>query len=498
MATPAKVYLLGAGPGDPELVTERARRRLAEADVVLYDALVHADVLRLCKPGAQLVPAPEQQVELAARVVLEASAGRVVARLRVGDGCSARDSEEAEHLAESGLAFEIVPGVSEPSAVAAYAGIALAHGKLSSSIALLGDEDGAQDWGKLATSTQTLVVHLGTRDLDSLMRRLVVHGRAASTPAAVVQWVSLPAQRVVVGTVGTIAGLAHGAGLGRPALAVVGDVVTLRATLDWYEGQPLFGRRVLVTRTERQADRMAELLRDAGAEPVRSPTIRLAPADDTARVARAAAEVGSYDWVVLTSANGVEAFFGALARSGHDARALGRARVCAIGPGTAAALAREGVRADVVPEEFRGEAAAAAILAAHGGPVTGARVLLPRAAVARDVLPETLRAAGALVDVVAVYRTLPPPEADLARLRALCAAREIDVVTFTSSSTVDNLVSALGDDARRLLEPLVVASIGPITTDTARRHGLTVAVTATEYTIDGLVAALTRHFAENR
>lgn len=502
------VYLLGAGPGDPELVTVRARRHLRHADVVLYDALVHADLLRECRPDAERVfvgkragRTSERQASINQRLVDEARKGKTVARLKGGDPyLFGRGSEEAAFLAAEGIPFEVVPGVPSPLAATAYAGISLTHRELASSVAYVTATESihkdrtAHDWAKLATATQTLVIFMGMRKLDTLMALLMEHGRPPQTPAAVVQWASMPYQRTVVGTVADIAGKARDAGLGLPALTIVGDVVRLRSSLRWFDDRPLFGRRVLVTRPVHQAGSLSSLLRDAGAEPVVAPTIRIAPPEDPAPLRDAASRAGEYDWLVFTSQNGVDAFFGELDRQGGDARRLGAARVCAIGPKTAQSLEARAIRPDVVPAEYRGEAAAEAMIAA--GVPSGGRVLLARAAVARDALPGRLREVGAEVDVVTAYRTLPPTAEEVARIRTLFEARSIDVVTFTSSSTVHNLVDVLGEDAADHLEPVVVASIGPITTATAVEHGLRVDVSATEYTTAGLVEALQAHFVE--
>ncbi len=511
-ARPGKVYLLGAGPGDPELITLRARRRLAEADLVLYDALVHPDLLRHCRPEAERVfvgkragRASERQAVINRRMVEAAREGRVVARLKGGDPyLFGRGSEEAEYLRAEGIEFEVVPGVASALAAPAYAGISLSHRELASSIAYVTateseQKDGsAHDWAKLATATQSLVIFMGTRKLESLMRLLIAHGRAPGCPAAVIQSATLPQQRTVVGTVENIAQRAREAAIGMPALTVVGEVVRLREQLRWYDVKPLFGKRVLVTRAAAQAASMAEALRDAGAEPVIAPAIRIVQPEDPAALREAVAQVGRYGWLVLTSSNGVDAFFGELRAQGGDARRLGGVRVAAIGPATAERVRAHGIEPDVVPEQHVGEAVAEAILARHAGRMDGQAVLLARAAVAREALPEALRAAGARVDVVAAYRTLPAAEGERTRMRERLAARELDVVTFSSSSTVDNTLSALGADAGQLLQGLTIASIGPITSATLRRHGLRVDVEARDFTVPGLIAALERHYSEEQ
>jgi uroporphyrinogen III methyltransferase/synthase len=505
-----KVYLLGGGPGDPELITLRAKRRLGEADLVLYDALIHPDLLAFSKPSAQLEfvgkragRVSERQAAINARLVEAAQQGLVVARLKGGDPyLFGRGSEEAEHLAAAGVDFEVVPGVPSPLAATAYAGVSLSHRDLASSVAYItateADEKDAtaHDWSKLATATQTLVIFMGVRKLAQLMTTLVDNGRPASCPAMVIQAASLPSQRTVVGTVGTIAALAQAAAIGMPALTIVGDVVSLRERLRWYDRQPLFGARVLVPRAAAQAAAMAQQLRDAGAEPVIASAIRIAPPEDTSALSRAAQDVDAYDWLALTSSNGAHAFFHELAEQGKDARALGGVRVAAIGPATAAAIASYGVRPDVIADEHIGEAVADAILARHPSERDKLTVLLARAAVARDALPERLRAAGVRVDVVAAYRTLPPLPEDAARLRSLVHEGGVDVVTFTSSSTVEHTLAALGAGALQALQKLTVAVIGPITRDTAQAHGIRVDVVAETYTTQGLIAALARHRKE--
>jgi uroporphyrinogen III methyltransferase/synthase len=505
-----RVYLLGAGPGDPELITRRAARRLGEADLVLYDALVHPDLLDLAPKTAERVfvgkragRVYERQESINARMIDAARAGRIVARLKGGDPyLFGRGSEEAEALAAAGIEFEVVPGVPASVAAPAYAGLSLTHRVHGSSVAYVtasespAKDRSGHDWAKLATATDTLVIFMGARKLASLMQLLMEHGRPASTPVAFIVRASLPSQATIVGTVATIAELVAREEPGTPALTVVGDVVRLRDHLRFFDTLPLFGKRVLVTRPEHSADGLATLLRDAGAEPVRAPVIRIAPPLDGAPLARAAREAATYDWIVFTSANGVAAFFDSLAAQSLDARALGTANVLAIGPATARALAIRGVRADLVPEEFRGEAAAAALIAV--GDVKDRLVLLPRAEVARDALPDALRSAGARVDVVTAYRNVPVDEAARASLRALVVEGAIDIVTFTAPSTVRETLAVLGDDGVSLLARVTVASIGPVTTEAAMKAGVRVDVTARDYTSEGLVVALRERSRDNR
>jgi uroporphyrinogen III methyltransferase/synthase len=506
MTPPGKVYLVGAGPGDPELITARGLRRLREADVVLYDALVHPDQLSAVKPGSELVfvgkraGRPNQRQAGINRKLLQAAReGKTVVRLKGGDPyLFGRGSEEAELLAAEGIPFEVVPGVPSPLAATAYAGLSLTHRELASSVAFVTATESiekdrtAHDWAKLATATQTLVIFMGMRKLDSLMKLLIEHGRPADTPAAVVQWASLPKQRTVVGTLSDIYERASAAGIGLPALTIVGDVVRLRETLRWFDTKPLFGKRILVTRAVHQAGSLAALLRDEGAEPILAPTIRIEPPSDLEPLRDAVTRLDRYDWVLFTSSNAVDAVFSSIDGAGLDVRAFGGAKVCAIGAKTATALQARGLRADLVPEDARAEGVIAAV-----GPllVSRARVLLPRAEAAREILPDSLRDAGAEVDVVVAYRNLPPGPKEVARIQHLVDPAECEMVLFTSSSTVRHLVDLLGPDAAERLNALVLFSIGPITTRTAEHLGLRIAGTSSEQSIESLVATARAYYA---
>lgn len=499
------VSLLGAGPGDPELITARALRRLSEADVVLYDALAHPELLRHARPDAELVfvgkragRVSERQTSINARLVAEAQAGRRVARLKGGDPyLFGRGSEEAEALVEAGVPFEVVPGVPSPMAAAAYAGISLTHRDLASSVAYVTATESeekdasAHDWAKLATATQTLVFFMGLRRLESLMKRLSDHGRAPETPVAVVSCASLATQRTVVGTLADIAEKALAEKLEMPALTIVGDVVRLRQHLRWFDTQPLFGKRVLITRPEGQSAWLARAIREVGGEPLEVPSIQILPPREPDALRAHLSNLGSYQWLVLTSVNGVRAVFECLRALGRDSRALGACRVAAIGPATRDALLGHGIRADVVPAEYRGEQVAEAMLAQ--GSLQGQRVLLARAEQAREALPERLRSEGAQLDIVAAYRTERATDHQLESIRSRLAQGSIDIVTFTSSSTAEQLVAGLGADAPTLLAEPLRAAIGPITAETLARLGLPAQVVAHEYTAEGLLHALTSH-----
>ncbi len=510
-ARPGIVHLVGAGPGDPGLVTLRALELMATADVVLHDELVAPALLARVRAGAEIRwvgkrghrPDEKQkkQSEIDDELIALARAGKRVVRLKGGDPFMfGRGSEEAESLLRAGIPFEVVPGVTSPLAAAAYAGIALTHRELASSVTFLTatTREGARfDARELRGLRGTICILMGLRSLGAFCRDLIdVAGFDAATPTAVVARGTRPDQRVVEGTLADIATRVEAAALGTPALAIVGAVAALRDQLRWFDNTPLFGKRVVVTRAAHQSDATATLLARRGADAILIPVIEIAAAPDPARVGRAVAELATYDLVVFTSENGVDRFFAALAAEGRDARAFGAAEIAAIGEGTARALARHGVRADLVPPSFVGEALARSILDrfAERGGATGKRVLIPRAKVARELVPDALREAGATVDVVAMYETRPASSDVAESLRARLRAGEIDAVMFTSKSTLDAFVDLLGTEARSLLSGVALASIGPITSRAARDRGLEVTVEAEPSTVPSLVEALQRYF----
>jgi uroporphyrinogen III methyltransferase/synthase len=498
--------LVGAGPGDPELISARGLEVLRAADVVLYDALAHPSLRAVCREGTELRDVGKRfgqpssaQLAINAELVALARAGKCVVRLKGGDPLLfARGAEEALALVEAGIEFEIVPAVSSPVGAATYAGIPLTHRDLSSSVTFItgSDREGKpwspDSWKKLATATDTICVLMGMRRIDAITAAIIEGGRSPSTPVAVIQWGARPEQRVVVGTLTDIAEKSRAAGLSNPAVIVVGEVVTLRETLSWYEKKPLFAKRLLVPRPSGQAERTARSIRARGGEPLVLPLIAIEPPPDVAALEHAAAELRGYDCVLFTSENGVERFFAVLRRLGSDARAFGNARLGVIGPRTADALRRYGLEPDIVAEEHVGEGLARDVLRGDKGGVPR-RVLLARALVARDALPNALRAAGAAVDVVAAYETKPIVEAGEA-LRELVMSGGIDAILLTSSSTIEAVVERLGEGAAELLARVTIASIGPVTTKTAERLGIRVDVAASTYTVDGLLDALERHY----
>jgi uroporphyrinogen III methyltransferase / synthase len=494
---PGRVYLVGSGPGDPGLLTLRAAELLARAPVIVHDALVNPAILGECPRDAVLHDVGKRaglhshsQGEINRLLVELAGRHDSVVRLKAGDPfVFGRGGEEALALVEAGVPFEVVPGVTAGVAAAAYAGIPVTHRGLAASATFLtGHEDaekegGELDWKALASGGGTLVFYMGVRRMQPNLERLIAAGLDPGTPAAVVERGTYPSQRVITATAADLARKAAEGGIEAPALVLVGGVVGLRERLSWIERRPLIGQRIVVTRARAQASVLAARLSELGAEVFQFPTIRIEDPLDPESLLHAVARVDTFSWVVFTSVNGVRRFWEALRAGGRDSRALCGVSVCAIGPATAAACELEGVRADLVPERFVAEAVLEAF--AREGVQEGERVLIPRAAEARGELPEGLRRLGAEVTEVAAYRTVPD-SGERDRLARLLEDGAVDWITFTASSTVRNFVEAVGSD----LGGARVASIGPITSGTARELGLRVDIEAESYTIDGLVMAL--------
>jgi uroporphyrinogen III methyltransferase/synthase len=469
-----KIVFIGAGPGDPGLLTLRAADAIARCDVVLHDEAVHADVLSRAAEGCpRIAVGPEGA---AGDAIARAQAGATVGRVVVGDPLFLAVGEaEIEAAAAAGVAFEVIPGVPAIVAAGACAGIAL---------------EGAA----LAVGSDAVRLVSGGESLQDATNALARSVALPSAPAIAIARVSLPSQTSIAGSLGDLAARASALPEG-PVLLVVGEAAreARRTRLGWFERRPLFGKRILVTRTREQALSTAALLRERGAEPVSHPTIELHPPTDVAALEAAVARLAEYTYVAFTSANGVDRVWRAIARRGGDARAFGGAKIAAIGPGTAQALEAHGLRADVMAKEFRGEGLADEMLRAM--PARGS-VLILRAQVARDALPDALRAAGCSVDVVAAYETRAAPVAVAEAIAVELERGALDAATFTSSSTVDNLCDLLGARAPELLARTKVASIGPITTATAERRGVRVDVSARQYTIPGLVDALEEAFSK--
>ena len=494
-------YLVGAGPGDPGLITVRGREVLSRADLVIADALAEPDLLRLAPPEARVVRAGKRggrrgidQEAINRLMVSQARRGRVVVRLKGGDpSLFGRGGEEAEALARARVPFEIIPGVTAALGAAASTGIPLTHRRYASSVVLAtghldrDKETGAIPWEALARA-DTLVVYMGMKRLPGTVADLLRAGRRPGTPAALVRWATRPDQRVVTGTLRTICEQARRAGIGPPGLLLVGGVIRLRRRLDWFGRRPLHGRTVVVTRAREQAGAFADLLNEAGARVLFAPAIRIVAPRSWKPLDGALRRIGTYRFVIFTSVNGVERFFQRLRDRRLDVRLLAGREIVAIGPATAAAIERRGLRVRAVPEEFRAEGLVR-ILGRRR--LRGEGVLIPRAEVARDLLLRELTARGAVVDVVSVYRTLPSREG-IGEVTAALRDGRLDLLTFTSSSTVTHFVRKLGPALRRRLRRVPVAAIGPITADTARRAGFKVAIMPRDYTIPALARAIER------
>jgi uroporphyrinogen III methyltransferase/synthase len=481
-----KVYLIGAGPGDPSLITVKGRRILETADVILYDHLAPAALLSVAPASAERIYVGKKksahaftQDQICAMLIERALQGRTVVRLKGGDPfIFGRGGEEAEALADAGIPFEVVPGVTTPLGIAAYTGVPLTHRDHTSAVTFVTGHAVAEiDWDKVGLA-ETLVIFMGLTTFPQIARELMARGRSPETPAMAVRWATRPDQETLAGTLATLPCLIEQHGMKPPATVIVGEVVRLREKLNWYENLPLFGKRIVVTRAKGQAGGLAASLEALGACVIEIPTIEIQPPADPAPLDRAIDNLASYDWLIFTSANGVRYFIERLDRSATDLRSL-RARICAIGPATRAAVEALHLKVDLMGAEYVAESLLEAF-AAHD--LSGKRVLLPRAAVARDVIPTELAKRGAEVDVAEAYRTVAPevtepfPDA-------------VDAITFTSSSTVQNFVSLYGAEPLRGVKAI---SIGPVTTRTALSLGVEIAAEAQPFTVDGLLEAIER------
>jgi uroporphyrinogen III methyltransferase/synthase len=501
----AKVYLVGAGPGDPGLITVQGKACIQKADVIIYDYLASPALLKYAGKSAERIYVGKKggdhtlsQDEINALIVEKAKSGGIICRLKGGDPyIFGRGGEEAEVLFKAGIPFEIVPGVTSAIAAAAYAGIPLTHRKLTSTLAFVtGHEDPEKaetgiNWSSLAAGIGTLVFFMGVKNLPNITKSLIAHGKPPQTPVALIRWGTTPRQQTVSGTLETIVEKARAAGLKAPAIIVVGDVVNLRPSLKWFENRPLLGKRIVVTRARQQASDLVRRLSAQGAECIEYPTIKIMPPQDPGPLKQAVENLAAYDWIVFTSVNGVIYFFEQLFAAGKDVRALGRMQTAAIGPATAARLLEYGLNSDIVPDNYRAES----VVEAFGKvKLKGKKILLPRAAEARPVLPQELKKMGATVDEIPAYETLKAVDTADDLVRQL-EDNHIDLITFTSSSTVNNFKALLpAENFRQLIQGVTIASIGPITTDTATKLGFDVHITAESYTIPGLVDAILQFY----
>jgi uroporphyrinogen III methyltransferase / synthase len=497
------VYLVGAGPGDPGLLTQRGAELIARAEVLVYDALVNPDLVRLAPKGAEIIYGGKRskdhaipQDQLNQLLVDFAKKGKTVVRLKGGDPyVFGRGGEEAEELAAAGVPFEVVPGISSSVAAGNYAGIPITHRDHCSSFHVItGHEDPTKesnniDWAVLAKATGTKVILMGVERTARITAQLVGAGMDPDTPAAMIRWGTTPRQETVVATLGTLAERAASAGMTAPAITIVGGVVSLRERLDWFGRRALKGRRIVVTRTREQASQLTRKLAELGADVLEIPTIRIAPPTDFQPLVEAIAGLGEYEWLVFTSPNGVVTFFDYFFKTYDDIRTLGGVRIAAVGPSTAAKLKELHLRIDAMPGEFVAEKIADAMAA--DGSVENLRVLCLRAEVAAPELPKLLEEKGAIVDDVACYRTLPETE-DLNGAAARLGDEGADWVAFTSASTVENFHARFDLPALlRKFPQLKTAVIGPETAKAVRRLGLNPTIEAATHTVDGLVDAIT-------
>ena len=499
-----KVYLIGAGPGDPGLLTLKGRECLEKAEVVIYDYLANPVLLSMAPQTAEQIYVGKvrgkhhiPQNEINQLLVDQAAQGKQVARLKGGDPyVFGRGGEEATFLHQNNIDFEVVPGVTAGFAAAAYAGIPLTHRDVTTSLAMLTGHERPErrlsslDWDKLANGIGTLVFYMGMSNLKLICSELIAHGRAAETPVAIIQWATLPRQKTLVGTLESISDDVLKSGIEPPAVIIIGDVVRYREELRWYDNLPLFGRRFLLTRPKEQSASFVRLLQQQGAETICVPTIEIAPPQIWQPLDEALQAINSFDSLILTSANGVDSLFKRLATLQMDVRSLAGIQIVAVGTKTAQAMAPYGIRPDLIPDDFRAEGIVEALLAQG---VEGKRFLYPRAEIARPLMIDTLEGSGGTVVAPVAYRTIRPKKGE-EMIRHLLAAEELDAICLSSSSTFDNLQAMLGDDLKKLLGRTRLFSIGPLTSATIRRHGFEVALEPETSTLDDLVAAMIAYY----
>lgn len=496
-----KVYLVGAGPGDPKLITVRGAELLLKADVIVNDRLANPRLLNYVNPDAEIIYAGKQsrnhylsQDEIIKVIIDHALQGKTVVRLKGGDPfVFGRGGEEAEALTDAGIEFEIVPGITSAIAVPAYAGIPVTSRTYATSFGVItgheapGKEGSDIKWDKISTGLDTIVFLMGLENLKNIVENLIANGRNADTPVAVIQWGTYARQRTVVGTLLDIVETCSEAGITAPAITIVGNVVKLRETVAWLEKKPLFGKRIIVTRAENQASAMVESLESLGADVIEIPVIKFTAPTDYSSIDDAIEDIARFDWILFTSANGVEWFIKRLMESGKDIRAMANAKLGAIGPRTAAALEKLKLRADYIPSRYIAESVVEEI----PEDISGKSVLIPRAKEAREELPDGLRAKGADVYIANAYETVENTS-HTEELRQMLSEEDVDIITFTSASTVQSFLALAGDI--KVPENIAIACIGPITAEEARLHGLNPTIIADEYTIDGLLNAIRENF----
>ena len=501
------VYLIGAGPGSSDLITVKGKECLQRADVIIYDYLVNESLLSLGDGGAEIIYVGKKsghhtmdQKEINNLLIEKAKQGLTVARLKGGDPfIFGRGGEEAMELSKAGIKFEIIPGVTSAIAVPAYAGIPLTHRDYSSTVCFItGHEDpskeGSINWDPIAKSSGTLVFLMGIGNLDKIAERLIANGRPSDSPVAVIGNGTMPNQRTLIGTLADISQKVKDADLKPPGVIVVGDVVNLRRHLSWFESRPLFGKRILVTRPEDQAEGFIRALSDLGAQYLLFPTIKIVPPASWKELDRAIDALSRYDWIIFTSVNGVKYFFERLNGAKKDARHLKGIKIGVIGPKTKAALIGRGVSADLTPDKYWAEGVAEEL---GRYPLDGKKVLLPRPAIARDYIPTKLKSFGAIVDVAEAYQIVQP-EYSQDQLGELFKNGKIDMITFTSPSAVNNFLGLFeGKSIYEEIPRVEVACIGPITAQKATESGLKVTIIPDEYTVEGLTKAIVEFYGQS-
>lgn len=503
------VYLIGIGPGDPGLLGKKAEKIISAADIILYDALVDQDVLGLARVDAERIfvgkrggrPSPKQ-AEINRLLVEKARQGKTIARVKGGDPfVLGRGAEEALYLSRNRVAFEVIPGITSAIAAPTYAGIPLTHRDFASCFTVVtGQEDPAKmssgiNWNALANGKGTLVFLMGISRLEDIVRNLIRSGLASRTPVGIVENGTYPRQRTVVGTLGTIVARARKERIKPPAAIVVGEVVRVRDRLNWFERKPLFGKRIVITRTRDQASALAEVLCAAGGEIVEFPTIEVVAPSRTGKLDEALKNISQYDWLVFTSPNGVRGFMGRIFDIGMDVRSLGGVRIAVVGPATADTLFHYGVRADRMPRGYYTDQIPRAIGLRN---IRGARLLLARSDISDPGLSRALHRAGGTVEEVICYRTRKPRRLN-PEVKALVARGDFDGITFTSSSTVKNFFSIFGEEkARRILRKKGVFSIGMVTSRTLGRYRIRGNIQARQPTVPRLAETVIRHFSRSK
>ena len=503
------VYLVGAGPGDPGLITVKGRECISRADVIVYDYLANDALLFFASPAAELIYAGKvggahnrDQEQINDLLVEKAISGKVVARLKGGDPfVFGRGGEECEALVDAGIPFEVVPGVTAGIGAPAYAGIPLTHREFTTSVAFVtghehpGKEKSEIDWDRLSLGSGTVVFYMGMKNLPQIVENLVANGRSPETPVALIRWGTRPEQEVLTGTLSDIVGKAARAAFKAPAVTVVGEVVRLRERLAWFDNRPLSGRGVLVTRASDQAGEFSAMLAEKGARVYECPTINIIPPEKYTELDRAIESLDGFDWLVFTSVNAVGFFFDRLTALGLDTRAIGSTRVCAVGPKTAASLHPYGIIADLIPDDYKAEGVIAAFRSVGA---KGLRFLFPKGDRARDLLPEGLTGLGGEVMAPVAYRNVIPEYLPDPVLKSL-EERKVDCATFTSSSTVENLAVMLGENRfLHLLEGVTVAAIGPVTAASCRVLGLDVHIEPPEHTLAAMTEAIVEYFSKDK